>query len=1095
MARSRSQSLTFNGQKSDGEQRKKRQAVSELKEVTNYLKYEWPQLLDSKTNPIDLAVSLLDRSSVGLAHRLDDFHDISKQTQQALRNVVSQHHEVFNNSIGSYHLLLSNIDNSQADTEEIKQLLESTTRDINDRSDMLLELNQTSARYTEMIEILEAMNDLTSVPDKVDQLISDKKIDKVYDEIFKAYSVAEKYNLWTLSSMNSTQNYLEMQSNNLFDMIIDELQNEIYLRNTSANLDSEAAAWQHFTATSNPQLTSFKLLVTELDTLEQFIYNSANLDVLDVAEAFSENVKEFVNVQLPLLHSHSSKNEGDVNYAILLDSKLNKNTESFYYIYLLLNTASRLNRLPQAIEVLHSTTQQELGQMFSRITEETKLRNVKQLGKLAKLLNFDQTSSSEDIVNGNNFSDAAVSILSDLFSSLFVSCLAVMQRHKVISEIVDKIELLQSLPTTSTSFSRSSSRSAQRTYDITPIWNHMKKEMQSLIISYTYDDLFHGNQANEGPSGNALLHELNRNEVFKFENITPDLIAQTNDDMRSILQERFPGFSLSSGRSDRFTEPNESPYIKNENTTTAVEVLVPKNIFNMRVILDFFLIFTAGSHRIFVDFATEAHGPENRSASQFFETFMSTVFAPKLRDTFDGIFYEFVGNYNHREAHEQGSGATLALRTELHFLEYPGFGSALSALTQKKISIYQNAVDFKRLLISACSVLNTSLSFRSNYSEIVLHLLRQFSSAYDHFYGELLTPGGTDFVNYNVSETLSRPSLRINTWMRIPALTEISGVILQQSGSDQELKVLTAKETEIMLYDSSAFDISQDDFFDNESFKHVCHLLLTSTWILTWLPTLLKQSAMSDSANSERASRVVKLRDEWCFLENGRVNVVGTNEEENVFIALDPAKADSFYKVVRAFETIRDKTLLALRYDLRCKAIYYISRSYREGEWLPINAPGDADQYIGQFNKEVFAVDDRLNSVLSDLEREGVFTGLPEFISSLMMLGTQLVSKINSNGIKRILLNIFTLQQMLRNMMKKSESVDFTKVSIFFELFTQSEQTLVNRFEKRDLGFTKNDMLELIRLVYSEKLGDGGGSAFNKSKYNELRKRADDIFG
>ena len=450
MARSRSQSLTFNGQKSDGEQRKKRQAVSELKEVTNYLKYEWPQLLDSKTNPIDLAVSLLDRSSVGLAHRLDDFHDISKQTQQALRNVVSQHHEVFNNSIGSYHLLLSNIDNSQADTEEIKQLLESTTRDINDRSDMLLELNQTSARYTEMIEILEAMNDLTSVPDKVDQLIIDKKIDKVYDEIFKAYSVAEKYNLWTLSSMNSTQNYLEMQSNNLFDMIIDELQNEIYLRNTSANLDSEAAAWQHFTATSNPQLTSFKLLVTELDTLEQFIYNSANLDVLDVAEAFSENVKEFVNVQLPLLHSHSSKNEGDVNYAILLDSKLNKNTESFYYIYLLLNTASRLNRLPQAIEVLHSTTQQELGQMFSRITEETKLRNVKQLGKLAKLLNFDQTSSSEDIVNGNNFSDAAVSILSDLFSSLFVSCLAVMQRHKVISEIVDKIELLQSLPTTST---------------------------------------------------------------------------------------------------------------------------------------------------------------------------------------------------------------------------------------------------------------------------------------------------------------------------------------------------------------------------------------------------------------------------------------------------------------------------------------------------------------------------------------------------------------------------------------------------------------------------------------------------------------------
>lgn len=1093
MARSRSQSMTFNGQNNDAEQRKKKQLISGLKEVTNYLKYEWPQLLDPKTNPIELAVTLLDRSSVGMAHRLDDFHDIAKQTQAALRNVVSQHHEVFNNSIGSYHLLLANIDNSQSDTQEIRLLLDSTTRDINDRCDTLLELNQTSARYTEMIEILEAMDDLTSVPDRVDQLIIDKKIDMVYDEIAKAYTVAEKYNLWSLSSMNSTQNYLEMQSNNLFDMIIDELQNEIYLRNAASHDSTASRPWLHFTSTSNPQLTSFKLLVTELDTLEQFIYNSANLDVLDVADAFTENVRDFVNVQLNLLHNHSSKHESEINYAILLNSKLNKNSESFHYIYQLLNTASKLNRLPQTVEILHSTAQQELGHLFSRITEQTKLRNVKQLGKLAKLLNF-ESSSTEDTVNGNNFSDSAVSVLSDLFSSLLVSCLAVMQRHKVVSEVVDKITILQSLPSTSgSSFSQLSSR-GQRTYDLLPVWNQLKKELQSLIISYTYDDLFYRNQTNDGQQNNAL-HDLNRNDIFKFENITPDLIAQTNGDMRSILQERFPGFSISSNKNERLSEPIESPYIKNESTTTAVDVLVPKNIFNMRVILDFLLIFTAGSHYIFTDFATEIHGPENRTAAQFFETFMSTVFAPKLRDTFDNIFVEYVGSYSHHESHEHGSGPALALKTELHALEYPGFGHKNPvSISQKQVSVYQNAVDFKRLLISACSVLNTSLSFRSNYSEIVLHLLREFSNSYEQFYKELLTPGG-DFINYSVVESQSRPSLRINTWMKIPALTEISGVILQQSGTAEELKKLAEKEAELMLYNSSSFDITQDDFFDNESFKQVCHLLLTSTWILTWLPSLFKNSVISDARHNDRASRVVKLRDEWCFLENGRVNLVGTNEEENVFIALDETKVDAFYKVVHAFELIRDKTLLALRYDLRCKALYYISRSYREGDWLPGNAPGDADQYVSQFNKEVFAVDDRLSSVLSDLEREGVFTGLPEFISALMMLGTQLVTKINSNGIKRILLNIFTLQQMLRNMMKLTDLVDFTKVSVFFELFTLSEQTLISRFERNEFGFTKADMLELIRLTYSEKLADGGGSNFNKSKYNELCKRADDIFG
>lgn len=1062
MVRSRAQSMNFGGQK-DSEQRKRKQLVSELKEVTNYLKYEWPQLLDPNTNPIDLAVSLLDRLSVGLAHRMDDFHDISKQTQQALRNVVSLHHEVFNNSVGSYHLLLASLDSSQNDTAEIRQLLESTTRDISDRCDVLLELNQTSARYGDMVEILEAMDELTAVPDRVDQLIVDKKLDLVYDEIARAYALAEKYNLWTLSAMNSTQHYLEMQSNNLFDMVVDELQNELYLRSTG---DAEEAPWQHYVAVSNPQVASFRRLVHLLDTLEQFIYNSANLDVVEVGDAFCDSVRHFLTEQLPRLHSHATQRPGDTNYALLLEAALNKNTESFHYIYLLLSTASRLNRLSQAVEILRLLVQLQVGQLLARVTEQTKLRNVRQLGKLAKLLSFDQAVSADDAVNGSTFSDVAVPVLADLFATVGVSCLAVVQRHKVVSEVVQCIETHQSLQPATGSISARS-----RSYDMAPVWSLVKKEIHALVARYIQELVVADDTAASLPA---------RNDTFQFAAVAPGLMARTDVEMRTLLQERFPGFSVSS----RAGDASELPYIDSDTATAEIEVLVPRNVFNMRVVLDFMLVFTAGTHRIFSDFASV--GPENRTAVNFVDDFMASVFVPRLRATFDRYFDESVGltqdSLLSQPISLQFSQTLLArsLRTDLHVLDSGHPELAIFRHDSARPTVYHNAVAFKKLLLNACSVLNTSLWVRTRYADVVLHLVGAFVAAYERFYRELV--GADD------AAIVGRPTLKVRGWMNMAALTEVSGSLLQHTASPSAVQPYVHKETSIILHGPEAFDVAADDFFDSDGFAHVCHLLVTTLWVLGWLPGLAKEGMASDRSHSDRPGPI-RLRDEWCFLENGRVS---PGALDHVFVAVDDDLARRFLRLVQSLGAVRDRTLLALRYDLRCKALFYIGRLFRDSDMVPLNAPGEADHYITQFNREVFAVDERLSSVLSDSERQGVFCGLAHYIEALVMAGTRLVGTINSNGIKRILLNTFALQQMLRTTL--GDDVDFTRLSVYFELFTQPESAMVGIFESNRLGYTKGDMVELARLVYSERLADGG-SAFNRGKYNELVRRAEEIFG
>ncbi|KAM9918762.1 hypothetical protein OXX80_012881, partial [Metschnikowia pulcherrima] len=224
-------------------------------------------------------------------------------------------------------------------------------------------------KYSEMIEILDAMEHLRDIPKQVDQLISEKKIHEVYDVIAKGYQTASLYNLWSLSSMNATQNYLEVQSNNLYDMIVDELQNEIYLKSTSSNKES----WGNMIHSNSPQITSFMALINNSTTLESFIYNSANLDINEISNSLIENTKRFLETQLSSLHSHYTKSSNPgTNYSLLLEANSNPSTASYFYIYMLIFTASKLNKLQAVTEILLNSLQSELQSMINQITEECK---------------------------------------------------------------------------------------------------------------------------------------------------------------------------------------------------------------------------------------------------------------------------------------------------------------------------------------------------------------------------------------------------------------------------------------------------------------------------------------------------------------------------------------------------------------------------------------------------------------------------------------------------------------------------------------------------------------------------------------------------
>ncbi|OBA19117.1 hypothetical protein METBIDRAFT_80055 [Metschnikowia bicuspidata var. bicuspidata NRRL YB-4993] len=1087
--RHRATSMAFSGNVSDDEMKKSLQSLADLKSVYKDIHYDWPQLIQGEVTPIELAISLLDDTSVGLAHRKSEFDELCETTGQALKAAVVENHETFNNSIGLYHQLISIAKDSQLDSKVIKDLIETSTKDMRDRSASLKVLDQSSTKYSEMIEILDAMEYLRDIPAQIDQLITEKKIYEVYDVIADGYKTASRYNLWSLSSMNATQNYLEVQSNNLYDMIIDELQNEIYLKSTLSSKES----WSNMIHSNNPEITSFMTLVNSLTTLELYIYNLANLDINEISASLTENTKKFLESQLPQLHQHYRKGKtSKPNYALLLESKLNPSTASYFYIYRLLSTASKLNKLQSVTQILLNSLHLELQYMTNKITEECKLLNIHKLARLEKAKVLEHTNS-QDIISGHGLYDSSVHILQEYFGSFFLRCLIVLLKHKIACEIV---KMIRSTDEISSYLRKGLNVESAHLYDFHTTWTIMSKEINDLIEIY-----IHGERTDLSPSRPDLVPSqvnqvLTKKQLFRLEDATGSNSNESSKELKAVLDEMFPGFLISSRKSHVAQRTENSPYITTERLSSSVDALVPRNIFNMRIILEYFLVFISGANNLFLDF--EITKSISTPPFQFYQNVMHKSFLARIKEQLNLAFDGCMTNDMGVELRKSHNKKTLCFNQEIISLSEADFDFDESDKSKpsRNLRVYLNAVQFEQILSSACFTLNTSFSYRKEFSDLILEILKKFSGFYNDYYRELLATGGShDITEINLGINEERTQqLRLNKWMNAIVLTNLTETLIKEQDKQDEKSSKVSKECDLMFYETvsgpRALEVSKDDLLDDDSFHHVCVLLKTSSWVLTWLPSMKKVSNLSSTDEGEL--EINKLRQKFIILENGRAPTSAMKKPYHVYLTLDLNSMNVFNDVIKTFETIRKNALIALRYDLRLKTMHHISQSFEEN-FILTTEPADSDAFISLLNREVYYIGAKIGEVLNTQERNFILTGLSEHISRAFVKGSELVSVINQNGIKRIILNIFTTQQMLRSVVCKEDKVDLSDSSRYFEMFTLSEHNLLQKISQETLPFTKGEILNLLRLMYSEKLTSANVTSFNKTRYSELVKKVSDL--
>lgn len=1077
--------------------------MARLKTILKEIKYDWAQVASNEATPLELAIAFLDDTLVGLAHRKPHYDELCEGFGAALRDAVVDNHELFNNSVGLYHLLLNTAQDLQLQAETIGNIFESSTQDIRSRTQLMRCLDADSTKYTETIEILDAMERLAAIPAEVERLIGEKKIHHVYDVIAAGHQTAAKYNLWSLSAMGATQSFLEAQLHTLYDMIVEEVKNEIYLRNVVSVKD----AWLFLFRSSSSNSVCLNQLL-HLASLELSIHNLANVDAKDVAERLGEHTDSFLRKLLPKLHRLSSAGDTSaMDYSILLDSTQNLALESYFYLYRLLCTAAKLNKLDSIVAILATSLRLEILVLVSRVTEETKLAHIQRLAKLQKTRTMDQ-SIAGDKMNVLRLYDASVPILHDFFFSTFVACLTVLQRHRVACEIV---KLIRSKDVVVSGKRDSLLPSVDSQYDFDIVWKVVSEELRTLVAVYMHENDDDASPAKGDTSGsgysagdNRIHQVLNKRLLFSFEHAEANNAAsQVSQELTEAVGGMFPGFQLGQSKDSSSNHNDVSPYISSEHNASSVHVLVPLSVFNMRIVLDHLLIFVAGALRLFVGLQPK----KSYSAGEFFFDVINHSFLARLREESDHAFAECM-IADSRDTRGGFGQLIIAVSTDVG-------GSAASVLILQptlSLSVYSNAIQFRRLFVSLCHTINTSFTYRREMSGLVLDLLKKFALVYSDYNQDLLTTGGTqDITEIRIGGGTglhsSKPISQVNQWMRVPALLQLSGRLMYSLTSadllmDAEAKAAAATLTQEEISQmfpaqepEKTFGLSKQDLLDDEWFHHVCYLVLSSLWVLSWLPSMRKESnynlgGLDDGLTLED---VEKLKYEFSFLENGRPSAAILDRTQHLYLTLSLGKIVEFDNVTKTFETIRDNSLIALRYDIRLKALYHIGQSFKESFVLSTE-PADCDPFILLFNKEIYFIGTKVQDLLTSSEAECVFYGLPQFIIKAFLEGSELVKVVNKNGIKKILLNIFTTQQVLRTVMKKEDSVDLSKASRYFELFTVNEKLLLDKLAASKTPYLRREVINLVRLIYSERMSSATVSLFNKTMYADIMAKAKNVF-
>lgn len=396
------------------------QGVGRIGTVLRKVKTEWGFVADDDFNPVALSLSLLDESSLG-ANR-NEFESTKQLIAQALQGTVDDHYESFATAITLHNSVLASLTGVQSSVCSSRRRLRDSREALGSKRADLVQLWHRQQSIKEALRLLNTVDQLKNVPDRLESLMSEKHFLSAVNLLMRALKVIHKPEMTEIGATSDLRTYLRSQESHMLEILVDEIHNHLYLKSPHCDrrwrgyvpgeqqlpdvkwgseyeVEQETSTTVEEGSYDQPILSRAQLSQQTTPTkLAKYLESLSTRRVLDPTSMANdltdleggglgyESQAHPASMGTPSASqsrraSQTELANGDAAQAPIEDEALataerdeNPESDSFLYLEMLLEALARLGKMSVALEVIHQRLPVEIHTLVESTIREVEAR-------------------------------------------------------------------------------------------------------------------------------------------------------------------------------------------------------------------------------------------------------------------------------------------------------------------------------------------------------------------------------------------------------------------------------------------------------------------------------------------------------------------------------------------------------------------------------------------------------------------------------------------------------------------------------------------------------------------------------------------------
>ncbi|KAH8768663.1 Sec8 exocyst complex component-specific domain-containing protein [Hyaloscypha sp. PMI_1271] len=719
----------------------------------------------------------------------------------------------------------------------------------------------------------------------------------------------------------------------------------------------------------------------------------------------------------------------DLTEQIVEDPSRNPEADTFYYIELLVESLNKLGRLESAVNTIKQRLPVELFGIVNETNGEVDQKHPSSLrGGLS------QTQGNQAF--GARENNIRADVIYDLLWTLYAKFEAIAESHRVLNDVVKAIVRREGVTNSSALLG-----------GFRELWNLYQNEIRSLLHNYvtTDADVY---QFNSSPKLGGSKQDSKRETLFQFADADSKSVQMTTEyqELEGIIRAAVPG--LMSGRKqgpdgkklpnrmESTTERHESRRIAStafdakNGVIGAHKSLVEPSVFNMSLLLPPTLGFLQRL-KIIVPPGSDL---VTSTLTSFLDNFLLNVFLPQLDET--------LGKLSDSVFEESDS-----------FQQDPQWSKVA------RRPVFKGTSAFFALITAFCRMLDTIPHDQALSQLIITQMMRYYDRCCDWFRSLVSRVRDSDGTTLKLSASLAQGPGDIHDTMQ--------KLWTSEEADRQQLE----KETGLLILQTNETPLRLDDIIqDREVISSLCVLYTSMKWLaikIEQLRHITRNDADSSRTNAKPATK------RWTLLNDV---TRAQDDQVPVYLPMTQETVVAFDSIVSSYQELAGTVLLTLHMEARCQIVQSlaIALSPESAPYLLEQEVKDSDPKILSLNANLVSYDETIVRFLREKEISFIRTGLGLLIDSFLVTNAGMVKAMNAHGCGRMQLNIFVLQQNIKNI---ESDVELERAAKFFDLFMSGPDAVVRQAkDEKESGnggkelFSYDELKTLLELCYSEKL-------------------------